>query len=360
MYLKTAISGVDKGIKLLSDINLLLFLVLMAASYLVGDLAASLRMGGRGLLDYICYFLPDSVRLSSQGDSSWIENWRVFYWAWWLSWAPFVGTFIARISKGRTVRQFLLGVIVIPTIVSVLWFTAFGGLALSAAADLPKETLLDMIATPELTLFQILEKYPLGHLLCLIAMGLLVTFFVTSANSATFVLAMLTSGGKLDPPVSKKVFWGLLIAVLALALIFSGGISMIQTISIVIAFPYLLFLILICISLVLAFWRDSSVRSAIFSGIGLLKAGGEQRFGTCDLRVQRQLAHIGGQAAKAPLKAKNAYCALPSAEDTVSILLKEKPKKRGAVHGDSRHPAAPPSLRQYLTFASPLSAEFSV
>ena len=120
MYLKTAISGVDKGIKLLSDINLLLFLVLMAASYLVGDLAASLRMGGRGLLDYICYFLPDSVRLSSQGDSSWIENWRVFYWAWWLSWAPFVGTFIARISKGRTVRQFLLGVIVIPTIVSVL------------------------------------------------------------------------------------------------------------------------------------------------------------------------------------------------------------------------------------------------
>lgn len=258
LYLKTAISGVDKGIKLLSDINLLLFLILMAASYLVGDLAASLRMGGRGLLDYICYFFPDSVRLSSQGDSSWIENWRVFYWAWWLSWAPFVGTFIARISRGRTVRQFLLGVIVIPTIVSVLWFTAFGGLALSAAEDLPRETLLAMIAKPELTLFQILEMYPLGHLLCLIAMGLLVTFFVTSANSATFVLAMLTSGGKLDPPVSKKVFWGLLIAVLALALIFSGGISMIQTISIVIAFPYLLFLILICISLVLAFRRDSA------------------------------------------------------------------------------------------------------
>lgn len=144
------------------------------------------------------------------------------------------------------------------TAVAFLCLTSLQFFVQVAAEDLPRETLLAMIAKPELTLFQILEMYPLGHLLCLIAMGLLVTFFVTSANSATFVLAMLTSGGKLDPPVSKKVFWGLLIAVLALALIFSGGISMIQTISIVIAFPYLLFLILICISLVLAFRRDSS------------------------------------------------------------------------------------------------------
>ena len=256
IYLRTAITGVDRGIKLLSDINLVLFLLLMALAYLVGDTLSSFKMGAIGLGDYVRYFLADSIRTEAQGDSSWIQAWRVFYWAWWLSWAPCVGIFIARISRGRTIRQYMAGVIVVPTVVSIFWFTAFGGLGLQAADAMPPDQLAKLAAAPEIAMYEVYALYPLGRLMSLIGMALVVTFFVTSANSATFVLAMLTSGGALNPPNSKKVFWGILAALLALALVASGGIGMIQTISIVIAFPYLIILILICFSVVLSLVRE--------------------------------------------------------------------------------------------------------
>ena len=176
--------------------------------------------------------------MQSEGDSGWIQAWRVFYWAWWLSWAPFVGIFIARITRGRTIREFIFGVMIIPTLVSILWFTVFGGLTLNVTDQFSSKQLAVMSAHPETALFHIFDQHPLGLLLSLIALMLLVTFFITSANSATFVLGMLTSHGELDPPAGKKTFWGILIAVVAFALILSGSIEMIQTISIVIAFPY--------------------------------------------------------------------------------------------------------------------------
>lgn len=250
VYLLSAISGVGKGIKKLSDLNLVFFIILMVLAFLVGPMGDTLRLGLQGTVDYIVHFFPDSLRMQSQGDSTWIQNWRVFYWAWWLSWAPFVGIFIARISKGRTIREFVLGVMIIPTLVSIIWFTVFGGMTLNAAERFTTEQLLSMASAPETALFHIFDQYPLSIVLSLIALMLLVTFFITSANSATFVLAMLTSDGALDPPASKKIFWGILIAVVAFALILSGGIQMIQTVSIVIAFPYLFILVGISLSLV--------------------------------------------------------------------------------------------------------------
>ncbi len=252
IYLKSAISGVGKGIKRLSDINLVLFVLLMAVAFLIGPSLRTVQTLVTGLADYILNFFPDSLRLSSNGDSSWIQNWRVFYWAWWLSWTPFVGIFIARISRGRTIREFILGVIIVPTLVSILWFSVFGNMGLNVAGNFPAEELTAMVASPETALFHVFSQYPFGILLSLIAIFLLTTFFVTSANSATFVLAMLTSDGKLEPPNRLKVFWGILIAAIALALILSGGIEMIETISIVIAFPYLFILLLICVNLVMA------------------------------------------------------------------------------------------------------------
>ena len=256
IYLRSAISGVSRGIKKLSDINLVFFVILMVLAFAAGPMLDTLKLGLNGMADYLKYFLSDSLRMQSEGDSGWIQAWRVFYWAWWLSWAPFVGIFIARISRGRTIREFIFGVMIIPTLVSILWFTVFGGLTLNVTDQFSSKQLAVMSAHPETALFHIFDKYPLGLLLSLIALMLLVTFFITSANSATFVLGMLTSHGELDPPAGKKTFWGILIAVVAFALILSGSIEMIQTISIVIAFPYLFILLLICVSLVLALRKD--------------------------------------------------------------------------------------------------------
>lgn len=258
VYLRSAISGVSRGIKVLSDINLAFFVILMATAFLTGPILDTLKLGLQGTVDYLKNFLSDSLRMQSEGDSTWIQSWRVFYWAWWLSWAPFVGIFIARISRGRTIREFVFGVMIIPTLVSILWFTVFGGLTLNVTDQFSAKQLSVMTAHPETALFHIFDQYPLGLLLSLIALVLLVTFFITSANSATFVLGMLTSHGALDPPAEKKTFWGILIAALALALILSGGMEMIQTISIVIAFPYLFILLFICISLVLALRKDKN------------------------------------------------------------------------------------------------------
>lgn len=256
VYLQSAISGVGKGVKFLSNINLVLFCFLMLLAFFMGPSGKIVNYFVVGIKDYIVNFFQDSLRLSSQGDSSWIQGWRVFYWAWWLSWAPFVGVFIARISRGRTIREFILGVMVIPTVVSAVWFSTFGGVSLHVADAFSSEQLTEMVAAPQTTLFYIFDQYKFGIILSLIAIVLLIIFFVTSADSATFVLSMLTSDGDLNPPNNKKIFWGILIAIVAFALILSGSISVIQTISIVIAFPYLFILLLICVNLVIELRKE--------------------------------------------------------------------------------------------------------
>ena len=204
----------------------------------------------KGVGDYIVNFIPDSLRLTSNGDGRWIQDWRIFYWAWWLSWAPFVGIFIARISKGRTIREFVLGVMIVPTLLSILWFSVFSGVAFNVVDHFSTEQLIEMAASPQTALFIIFGEYQSGMILSVIAIVLLVTFFVTSSDSATFVLAMLTSNGELEPSNKKKIFWGILMAILAFALILSGGVTTVQTIAIVIAFPYLFILIGMCINFI--------------------------------------------------------------------------------------------------------------
>lgn len=258
IFMKSATSGIGKGIKILSNTNLCLFVLLMIVGFLIGPMKDTVKLLGQGLVDYLVNFFPDSVRLSANGDTGWIRGWRVFYWAWWLSWAPFVGVFVARISKGRTIREFVMGAILVPTAVSIIWFSVFGGLTFHVTDHFSAEKLAEIAGTSQTTLFHIFAEYPIGIIISLIAMTLLIIFFITSADSATFVLAMLTTDGDLNPPNNKKIFWGILMAVIAFALILSGGISMIQTISIVIAFPFLFILILICINLVIALKKDIS------------------------------------------------------------------------------------------------------
>lgn len=252
IFMWSAISGIDKGVKILSNFNIFLAIILMISIVIIGPKIEMLNNLVNGIGDYIGTFFQDSLAIPAYGDASWIKAWRVFYWAWWIAWAPFVGIFIARISKGRTIREFVLGVVGAPTLASIAWFAIFGtlGLHLGTNGSLTTEELQQVAAVPESGVFTVLNHYPLGTILSLMVIALLCTFFITSADSGTYVLAMLSSDGSMNPPVFKKVIWGIVQSGLAIGLLIVGGLKPLQTISIVAAFPFMFIMIGACISLV--------------------------------------------------------------------------------------------------------------
>lgn len=256
-FMTSALKGVDRGIKILSNTNMFLCGLLLLLAFLVGPKLEIISDTFVGIRDYILYFIQDSARThAANGDTSWIRGWRVYYWAWWISWVPFVGAFIARISKGRTIRGFVLGSTVIPTLVSCIWFGTFGTDAIHVAGRLTADELTEIINIPQIALFRIFAEYPMGLMISVIAMVLCLLFYITSADSATFVLGILTSGGDPNPDNRVKAFWGVLIAVMAYALISLGGVQSIQTMSIIIALPYVFVMLLVCINLVIAIYQD--------------------------------------------------------------------------------------------------------
>ncbi|MBE5976712.1 MAG: BCCT family transporter [Paenibacillaceae bacterium] len=246
IYTWTAVSGIDKGIKLLSDINLILAVVILAGAFLVGPKLLTLNVFTNSIGNYVNDFVKDSFAINPFGDKSWLGSWTIFYWAWWIAWGPFVGTFIARISKGRTIREFVIGVILAPSLVSFIWFSVFGSLGLNLDTNIISKA----IETTETALFVVLQQYPLGRFFSIIAICLLGTFFITSANSGIFVLSMFSSDGDMEPANSKKIFWGVIQALLALVLLMTGGLSALQTCSIVAAFPLAIIMLLCCICLI--------------------------------------------------------------------------------------------------------------
>lgn len=252
LYIWTAVSGIDKGIKILGDINLYLAFGLLALSFVVGPTLKSINIFTNGLGEYINGFIQNSLHINAFGDNTWLNGWTVFYWAWWIAWAPFVGTFIARISKGRTIREFIGGVIFAPAIVSIIWFSIFGTMGLNLGAELGIEGLAQAASNPSTALFQVFNYYPLAKILSFIAVSLLCTFFITSANSATFVLGMFSSNGDLNPTKQKQFLWGIVQALFAAALLLSGGLGALQTASVAAAFPFIFVMLLAIPSLLKA------------------------------------------------------------------------------------------------------------
>lgn len=254
IYIWSAVSGVDKGIKFIGDANLYIAITLMVLVFLVGPKTETINTLVNGFGKYLGNIIPESLGINVFSDNSWIQNWRVFYWAWWIAWAPFVGVFIARISKGRTIREFIIGVVLAPALASIVWFAIFGtmGISKGMSGALSVESLKQIAAVPETGLFVVMNEYPLGTVLSLVALLLLTTFFITSANSGTFVLSMLSSNGNLNPPKSKMVIWGVLQALLAVGLLIAGGLKPLQIISIAAAFPFIFIMIFASISLVKA------------------------------------------------------------------------------------------------------------
>lgn len=250
IFIWTAVSGIEKGIKILGDLNLVLATILLVLVILLGPTLKIVNMFISSLGNYLQYFIEDSLSINAFEDNTWLNTWRIFYWSWWIAWAPFVGTFIARISKGRTIREFIIGVTLVPALVSLVWFAAFGTMGLNYGRNIDLTQLRDIVSMPSIALFEVFKHYPLTSILSIITIFLLCTFFITSANSATFVLSMLTSNGNLNPSNKKKVLWGLIQSLLATALLLSGGLAALQTASIVAAFPFIFIMIFSIVSII--------------------------------------------------------------------------------------------------------------
>lgn len=255
LFMMSAYTGLSKGIKYLSNTNMILAGLLLLVMLIVGPTLFILNMFTDTIGAYLQNLPGMSFRLAPNSEESrtWINDWTVFYWAWWIAWSPFVGIFIARVSKGRTIREFLSGVLLVPSAIGFLWFSTFGSSAIqvqrSGDADLTQ------LAT-EQVLFGSFDNYPLGLIMSIIAMCLIGTFFITSADSATFVLGMQTTNGSLTPPTMVKFVWGLIQSSMAAVLLYSGGLQALQNALISAAFPFSFVMILMVVSLYKALRAD--------------------------------------------------------------------------------------------------------
>lgn len=256
----SSISGLNKGIKVLSNATLHISLVLLLFMFFVGPRIDILNNMVNGIGNYLQNFILDSLNISTYGNNGWVENWRVFYWAWWIAWAPFTGMFIARISKGRTIREFIIGVVVAPTVFSIIWFSVMGstGISLAQMGVLSTEELKLISLSPEIGLYVVLEHLGIGNIMSTLVILSLILFFITSADSGTFVLATMSTKGNINPPNSIKVIWGLLEAILAIALLLTGGLKPLQTISIVAAFPFVIIMCFAMVSMIVEFNKSTN------------------------------------------------------------------------------------------------------
>ncbi len=249
LYLTSALSGLDRGILFLSNSNLILALILVLLIFFAGPTAFILDSFTTTIGDYLNNLISMSMRMTPFSKRDWVANWTLFYWAWWVAWSPFVGLFIARISRGRTVREFVTGVLLMPSLACFLWFAVIGGTALNQIM-FEQIPLVDVNTNDvSMTLFAMLEHLPLTTLTSIIAIALVSIFFVTSADSATFVLGMLSSDGDPNPGARVKLVWGLAISVISIVLLISGGLKGLQTMSIVTALPFMFLMVWMCVCL---------------------------------------------------------------------------------------------------------------
>lgn len=249
LFLASSISGLDKGIRWLSNTNLIIAIGLLLITLLLGPSSFIFDMFTTTLGTYLQNMISMSLRLTPFTDSSWISEWTLFYWAWWIAWAPFVGSFIARVSRGRTIKEFILGTLLLPSGFSFIWFAVFGSTALHLEVFQHKPIVEAVNKDLTSALFVTLEYLPMGTLLSLLAIALIVTFFITSADSATFVLGMMSTGGDPNPSVRIKLTWGIFTSLIASVLLMSGGLNALQNTSIITALPFAIIMLFMIISL---------------------------------------------------------------------------------------------------------------
>lgn len=252
----SVVSGLDKGIKILSSINLLLAGALALMILLVGPTITIFKALIQNTGGYMQDFLRLATWTSTYKNSSWQEAWTLFYWAWWIAWAPFVGMFIARISKGRTIREFIGGVLIVPPLVTFVWMAIFGNTAIFQQMHGLTNIVEAVRADVSTALFILLEGYPLAWLTSSLAILVIVFFFVTSSDSGSLVIDTITSGGNPNPPVAQRIYWSVLEGIVAAVLLLTGGLQALQLAAISTALPFSLLLCLLCISLIRALSQE--------------------------------------------------------------------------------------------------------
>lgn len=256
MFLASAISGVGRGVKLLSNVNMIMAGLLALVVFLVGPTVAIIDTLTSTLGSYVTEFVRMSLRATPFRDSTWVGSWTIFYWAWWISWSPFVGLFIARVSRGRTIREFIIGTMLAPSLAAFIWFSIFGGTALHMEIwqHIP---ISDAVrADTSTALFALFDALPFGTIMSAVATVLVLIFFVTSGDSAVLVLGMMSSGGNPDPSNKSKLMWGALVAGIAISLLLAGGLKAVQTATIVFALPFTVVIVLMMVSLYRAVCED--------------------------------------------------------------------------------------------------------
>ncbi|TMN23446.1 BCCT family transporter [Lentibacillus cibarius] len=251
LFMLSATTGINRGIRYLSWTNIVLAVALMLFVFVLGSSVRMIESFTTTMGNYLQNLPTMTFSMNAfTGDREFLNSWTLFYWAWWIGWSPFVGTFIARVSRGRTIREFVLGVTAIPVIFSAFWFSVFGiaGFEMDSAEGGMIHQLMNEMGN-EVALFAFLESTPAATVVIGIAVLLITSFFVTSADSGTFVLGMLTTGGKLNPSTGVKVVWGIILASTAAVLLWSGGLSALQMAMLIAAFPFAILMIFMCISL---------------------------------------------------------------------------------------------------------------
>ncbi|WP_299578492.1 BCCT family transporter [uncultured Sunxiuqinia sp.] len=245
----SVVAGLSAGVKRLSEINIVLAGLFLLFIILVGPTLFIVDSFVQNLGSYVQNFFELSFWTETYQQSDWQNSWTVFYWAWWVSWSPFVGMFIARISRGRTLKEFVLGVLIVPSLLTFLWLSAFGGsamfLELNGLADITG-AVKDNVAT---SLYVLLEQFPISSITSMVGVVLVASFFVTSSDSGSLVVDSLTAGGKLDAPVAQRIFWALTEGAIAAVLLVGGGLQALQTAATTTGLPFAVILIIIAWSL---------------------------------------------------------------------------------------------------------------
>ncbi|WP_279401751.1 BCCT family transporter [Piscibacillus salipiscarius] len=251
-------SGIDKGIKWLSQANigvaglLLLFVLILGPTLFILE---ALTHSTGGYIQNI-FKMSFGIDAAGEGTEGWYDAWTIFYWAWWISWAPFVGAFIARVSRGRTIRSFTMGVLLVPTVISIVWFSVFGGAGLFLE-HFKESSIWNAVSEDEAQgFFALLDTFPFSSVLIIIAMLSLTVFFITSADSGTYVIGMLTSKGNENPPLGLRIIWGIIEGGFAAVLLLAGGLGALQTAAVVGGFPFMLIMFLMIGCLIYALNRE--------------------------------------------------------------------------------------------------------
>ena len=255
----SVVRGLDRGIRVLSNVTMLLALVLLAYFLVFGPTGLILASYGDALVQYGENILP-LMNWIGRDDTTYFHGWTIFYWAWWISWSPFVGLFLARISRGRTVREFITVTLAAPLLIALVWFSSFGTSAIYQAKN-NIGSLADGIGDVSLVLFQLFENLPYGQIASVLALLLLVVFFVTSSDSGALVVDSVAAGGKIDAPLQQRVFWAVIISLFAVVLLVGGGakaLDSLQAWTLMAALPFTIILLLTCFSLYLGLRTEYS------------------------------------------------------------------------------------------------------